>query len=244
MSHRPSILVIDSRDRLTSSPSTSDFIIQLPQAIKDCRKIELLSASIPATIYNVDSSNNKIYFNDGGNKTATITSGAYTSLTLPTAIKTAMDAVSAINFTVSYSETTFKITITGDAPYSLMFGTFTTDSIASTLGYRDVDTVAGLSHTGNDCLDLANPDFYYIDIIELFRNVVSTNPIDHSTFVIVSKTLSDGSQELFTAGADYNQIELFPDTTLYNLHIRLKNRNNKIVNLNGSNFNFFLRMIY
>lgn len=56
----------------------------------------------PDSYFLIDSTNNKIYINDGADKTATITAGDYTGATLATEIQTQLNTVSS-NFTVSYT---------------------------------------------------------------------------------------------------------------------------------------------
>lgn len=68
----------------------------------------------------IDSSNNKLDFNEGGSElTATLTSGTYTLSELATEIKTQMDAAGDLTYTVSVSSDD-KFTISATGAFSLL----------------------------------------------------------------------------------------------------------------------------
>src|SRR5690242_17811244 len=102
MSHTK-YLLLDSRDRLATSPSTSDCTFQLQPALNSCIQVDLVSFSLPNSQYNVNASNNIIYFNDGSNKQASLPIGNTDLSTLLTNIKTAMQSVSGLIYTVTYT---------------------------------------------------------------------------------------------------------------------------------------------
>ncbi len=86
------LLLLHSKDRINGT--STNFTLQLPEAITNVSSIELMSVSIPATVYNVDSSNNTFYFIDGGvDKSVTLDSGSYSSESIITALETETNAV-------------------------------------------------------------------------------------------------------------------------------------------------------
>ena len=103
----------------------------------------------------IDHTNNRIDFEEvdttgapGGELTATIDSGEYTDVNaLASAIKAAMEAVSANDYTVSYNSTNSKFVIKADSTnlneLHLLWGTGTNanagTSAAATLGFNSVD---------------------------------------------------------------------------------------------------------
>jgi hypothetical protein len=94
-------------------------------------------------LFNVESDNKKIYINDGSDKTITLTEGVYTGLNLATEVQTQLNASSS-NWTVSYSISTRKFTISNTGSVTLRF-TQTTDQAWSMLGFTsgaadDTDT--------------------------------------------------------------------------------------------------------
>ncbi len=103
----------------------------------------------------ISSSNNKIIFNDGSDKTATITAGTYTGSELASAIQTALNtAYGSSVFTVSYDSAAYKFSITNGSGSSISFlwGNSSTTS-EQILGFDPVtDTVASSSSTTSDDL--------------------------------------------------------------------------------------------
>ena len=87
-------VIFNSKDR--DSGNSHDFIINIPQHLRSNR-LRLAYASIPISWYNINSTNNKIYFQENSiatNIIATIPVGNYNITTFTTAISTAMNAVS------------------------------------------------------------------------------------------------------------------------------------------------------
>ncbi len=89
----------------------------------------------PAGNFEITTSNNKLYINDGTNKTITLTVGSYTYATLATHIQTQLNASSS-NWTCTYDNvSTFKFTIDRSAGTEVLRKSQTTDAVWSTLGY-------------------------------------------------------------------------------------------------------------
>lgn len=95
----------------------------------------------PAGNFEITTSNNKIYIDDGSPKTVTITSGNFTPAALATQITTDLNAASS-GWTVTYDLTTeFKFTIVNSGSVTLRFSV-TTDALWDDIGYTlTVDTV-------------------------------------------------------------------------------------------------------
>lgn len=99
--------------------------------------------------YIIDSSNNKLDFNEGaGELTATIDIGKYSMTELITAVTTALNAVSVANvFSITVSRTTRQFTITGDtSAFTLLLSTGSHDgtSIYSDMGFTGTADRSGL----------------------------------------------------------------------------------------------------
>ena len=102
----------------------------------------------------ISSSNNTIIFNDGTNKTATITAGTYTGSELATAIQTALNTAGS-GFTVSHDSAASKFSITNSvSSISYLWGNSSTTA-EQILGFDPVtDTVAiSSSATSDDLVD-------------------------------------------------------------------------------------------
>lgn len=91
--------------------------------------------------WRITQSNKFIDFNDGTIKVAELKVGSYTSAQLALEIKKKLDALSTIDFSVSFNRITRKFTITGTTNFSLLFGTgvHSAQSASSVLGYNQTD---------------------------------------------------------------------------------------------------------
>jgi hypothetical protein len=112
----PSRLIIDSADRNTNKfPNVGQYTYMLINEFTEVVAIELAQARIPNTIFNVNSSNNLIYFSEDGETLfrATIAVGNYTSLTtFATAVQTALNSAGGSStYTVSIDPLTSYMTI-------------------------------------------------------------------------------------------------------------------------------------
>lgn len=87
----------------------------------------------PSGRFTVDSTNYQIYINDGSDKTISLTEADYTASTLATHIQTQLNASSS-GFTVSYSSSLFKFTISRTTSFNLRLAT-TTNAAWTLLGY-------------------------------------------------------------------------------------------------------------
>lgn len=105
----------------------------------------------------IDATNNKLDFNEGGAElTATLSSSTYTLATLATEIKTQLDSAGALTYTVTVSDDD-KITISATGNFSLLPNTGT-NRLASILpiigfkpkpGYDDAAYSSGTNFTGD-----------------------------------------------------------------------------------------------
>ena len=239
--------VINSADRVAGSASSTDFKVRVNPCISHVNKVELLELTVPNSIYNVKSTNNVIYFKEplsGGNDTATITPGAYTTTTITAAIAAAMNASTnnAYTYSVAFDSTTYKLTITSTGAFQLQFATFTTNSAGSLLGFT-TDTTAGLSQVANQAIALFNPRNYYIDFKDFNSNVRSTNSVEYGTFIINS-TVNSGGIESWSLLSRYPQSISLSNQTINTLSIAIKDVNNTVVDLNGLDWSIVVGISY
>ena len=151
-------LTISSADRTNSTDGINDFEINLDNMIQDVVGIESMEVLLYHQWYTVNTTNNKIYFKVSTTTyTATLTTGNYIPSTLVTEIQTQMNSAYTPdnNFTCTYSSSIGKVTVTHSATnFQLMFSTNTTASARKLLGFNAEDTVAGLTVTSTNLIDL------------------------------------------------------------------------------------------
>jgi len=139
---------------ITASSETSGFGVS---NLKDVRRTKVWKAAGNFEIY---STNNTIYIDDGSPINGTIPSGSYNGTTLATAVALVLNTIST-GWTVSYNTTTYLFSI-NHATATVQFS-LTTDSIWNTLGYTGILDVIpnGTAYASNE---IRIHNFEYIDI--------------------------------------------------------------------------------
>lgn len=235
-------LLIDSRDRTAASASTCEAYFELSPAMNNCQKIELMSFSVPNTQNNVTQTNNTIYFNDGINRNVSIPVGNIDLPTLLTSIKSALESVSALTYTVTYTLSQ-KIQIVATGNFRFMFGTNTIGSAAAIMGFNNVDTVLSPFQLAPNVVNLSLPLYFYVCVDEFSTTTKSSNNFDNASFTILNNA-NGGDVVTFTETSFYPQEARVTDNNIQTLHVQLKNYNNQIMDLQGSNWCMLLRIYY
>jgi hypothetical protein len=115
--------------------------------------------------WQITNSNKNIDFNDGsGVKTATLKVGYYSSTELIVEIKKKMDALSSLDFTISFNRTTRKFTISSTSNFSLLFSTGlnSAQSTASLLGYSATDKTGASTYLAENVSGFEYKTQFYI----------------------------------------------------------------------------------
>lgn len=156
------LVKIDSNLRINPAlTSSSDFRIELYHSLEGV--YSLVCASMPNSYYNISTFNNQLYFNDTiQNLTATIPPGFYDSSSLPSTIQSILNNVSS-GFTVTYDNITSKMTISRSSNFTLLFSN-SSNSIASTIGFANIDTTFSSSFQGSQIINLAPHQFFHIHL--------------------------------------------------------------------------------
>lgn len=197
------------------------------------------------TFYNVDSTNNKIYFNENSsNKTATITPGYYTVSTITTAVKSALDTASGgyNTFTVSIDSATKKMTFSASNNFSFVFTSeltpYNTAHDILGIGYRN--TTAATSYTATNIVNLGDPMSVYINIDAADNQFMSaSNDVFGCIFVPLVKVYGEV--------IEINQLN-YPQTIKIKhtnrLRIQIRDADGQIRGLNGGRFQMWLSKKY
>ena len=147
---------------------------------------KLLSLAFTNNIYNVNESNNKIYFmEDGQARVATLTNGYDDATDLKTDIANAMNNVASATITVTYDDTANKFTINSTAGICFTFGTNTENTAAKILGFNEIDgTTYETSHTSDNPIDLNTYKEIFVNIEEnKEREIFGVNYFHSSLFI-------------------------------------------------------------
>jgi hypothetical protein len=160
-------LYLDTREAqalVNGTPSDAVYNLQWGQLHLADRgySVSLEQASIPNLVYGVNGNNAVISFSENGSPTiltATLTHGNYTPALLATELKTRLDAAGSNTYTVVYTPTTGKLTITANAT-----NTFAIRSPSELLGFTTINTFS-ISKEGNHVIRLDGT--LYVDVVAM-----------------------------------------------------------------------------
>jgi len=240
------ILIISSSDRTSSSVSSTDFTVQIPSPLYGVNTIELLSASIPLSYYNVDETNHTVYYTpipQIGTESITLDHGNYTVQTLVEAVATKLSVDSEVVYTASYNPTTMKITISSVGNFKLLFSN-TSTSAASLLGYDNVDTASATSHEASYAPKLHPLEHIYIEILELSNHILTTNPLINRCSFMIPVTQNGGEIEYYVPTNETGlQGVMLNSATIPSFRIQLRDHLGRILDLHGSNWSMILNIL-
>lgn len=235
-------LLIDSRDRLANSVSSSDCTFQLVDGSLIFKMVKLLHFQVPNTLYNITSTNNKLTFNDGTNPyTVTIPVGNYNIVDLIGELETLMNATASSHvFDITYDEKTYKVTIeetSGPSNFSLLFSTGD-DQMFKELGFAQIDLSAAATYTSSKAIDLSGQAFVYLDFSFLGDQIRTTNQNDSPSFV-VPLVGSNGELEISNPENSFEQ-ELNAPVIVNHFSVKLKGRDGTTLDFNGAEWSCLL----
>jgi len=245
MSEGNHLLILSSSDRTSSSVSSTDFTVEIPSPLYGIQFIYLRNASIPLTYYNVDSTNDKVYYTpipQLDTLSVTLNHGNYTAQTLVTHVVAKLNAVSNV-YSGSYNVDTMKITISSTANFRLLFSN-TVSSAASILGYENVDTASATSHTATYTPKLHPLEHIYIEIQQLSNHVLTTNPLINRCSFMIPITENGGETQNYVPTHDVGlQGIMLNDATISSFKIQLRDHLGRVLDLHGSNWNMILQIL-
>jgi hypothetical protein len=236
-------LSVNSKDRTSTSTSSNDCVVNLPYEI-DAKCVELVSCVLPNTVYKIRAGvNDRLDFNDGANKTITITPGAYSITSLCSTILTLLNTSSSGFTACSYDTITMKVTITRSSNFSLLFstGSNTSTSIRTELGFSAIDLSGTTTYTGQNVVNLYNPVGCYIQINELSMPNSTTGKCIY-TFHVPMDVNSDGILSVQKNNIYAQKVYLTNQTRIGKLTIRLKNSDGSDFVLNNTDYELILKM--
>jgi hypothetical protein len=168
-----------SSNRTSGSLSNPSFLLR--EQIHNIVGVKLKSAMIPLSFYTFDTHNNKIYLVEDTDPVVecTISPGLYTSSTISSAIKTALEAGGAGTYTISYSATTNKINIQCATQFKFLDGV---NNAYYEMGITSSDLNSfSTNFTPSQVIDLSGPK-----IIHLVSNIGATKVVGKNYNVLAS----------------------------------------------------------
>jgi len=230
-------LHINSLKRTTASAGSTDYSVILPYSITNFSSISLKEVLIPQTTYNIiDGVNNNLSFNDGTDESISVPSGNYSIYTLCSEIQSLMNSTSS-GYTVSFDPTTFKVTISNSATFSLSFTT--SKSIWKPLGFTKSDLTGHMSYTGPNAVQLNQSMSLFIQISELGIENQNTTGLQY-TFKIPVTSTSGEINEINETNSYLQCIKYPSERSINQLTVRLVYEDGNVVSLNGVDWEMLL----
>jgi len=240
-------LLVRSEDRSSSSSSSSNFQIIIPQGLKQVKSVELIWASIPFQFYNIRSGvNDSIKITEGAaDATGTLTPSSYTESELATHVASILTSISpgGQTYSGSFSSTTRKITITRTAGTNNFGIDFTiSNTCYKELGFNAVNLSQATSQTGVYVPSLV-PESISIQIKEFPTPFLKTSNHETATFIIpLPFGVSRGSTIEYKAEEYFKQIVEVHNNNITILHIVLLDEDGKELSFNGADWSFLLKI--
>lgn len=196
------ILFLDSK-------KASNNKFKLDESISGIYK--LLSFTFTNNIFNINDTNNKVYWNENSiDKISTLTNGFYEATDLNSHISTILNQDGSGTITSSFNDINSKFTITNTLNMYFTFGSNTTNSASKLLGFNDTDGSASTSITSDNCIDLNTYKNIWIDLTQ--NNNRNINGIDYF------------NTSLFITGlGNYGEIMRYIKNDYFDQYIKLQN---------------------
>lgn len=232
------VLYIDSKFR--TSGDVENFTIQLDIPLKRVTKVEIVSAEIPYTFYNVTNLNNTIVWTDGTTPyTATIEIGNYTVSDFVTTLKTAMDAEMP-GFTITYIEKIYKLQFANATAFQLLLDEST---MASSIGLLET-TALTVDTTLSGVINISGPRYLLIKSDTLTRPKITRpflNTVQDNVLYKVDIQGAPGDilveKNLYT-----NLLKYGVRQTLQSINFTLVDPDDNQINLNGQDWSLTLNV--
>jgi hypothetical protein len=179
----------------------------------------LKCAYINSSFYNVNSTNNIIYFTENSTaKQATLTAGFYTSANIAAALASALTSASGgfAGYTVTYSSITGKLIIGSTQNFSFTFATNTTNSLGPLIGYN-TDTALSTSATADSLLNLTPTLAFHIEINN-YINIRDLSTYTGTTF-IVPLTVNSSNYITYEPAVGFEQVVAFQDVNQFRVRV-------------------------
>ena len=247
-------IYLDSSDAVGVTPlyATTDWpLFRFDTPVKRIAKMKVLEAEIPFSFYVINTENNTFTLTEVTSDTVTIPVGNYTSVTLPTALTAALTSTSlgTRTYTVTYSATTQKFTITANS------GTFSlalNAQLQLILGMSATPSSSGSVLVSPNAVQITGPNYMYLNsdqlgsLFQTYLPTTATNfspskgpqiaciPIDVNPGEIVYYT--DPAPEKWFDTQNLMQLQIF------DLYWTMGNTNQK-VRLNGQSFSIKLGLL-
>lgn len=242
-------IYIDSKNR--TEPSGNSYTLSLTSTLRDITQVDLVSAKVPNTIYNITQGSNVLAIN---NSNVSMPPGFYSAAGLACALPLNVDFLSDEGKFIMYSNSAFTLALNTD------------EIIKATGNLQGTSTLAGSDrplYSGQNILvsqnivDLSTNEYLFLDIAEL-RSTTGTidtkkftgNTFSGSTvatlFGMIPLDVRSGDIKTFKEESDYKVRLRFktPLGSLSKVSVRWVDKNGNQVNFNGFDNNSIVLRVH
>lgn len=178
-------LIINSKNRTSSSSSSSDFIVQVRNK-DEYKRMRFKQLILKHSIYPYESTDN-IYWTISSTQynVAVGFPSAWTGAAIATALQTALNSTGPGGFTVTYSSVTFKFTISNASAFTIDFSDMS-NKLWKIMGFTEsTDTSSATSHSSTNVAYTLGDDKIFLQSrkLAMYRQAYfnthsfNTNPI-------------------------------------------------------------------
>jgi len=243
--------IVNLSSKQRKNGSSNNFTLSIPPSAREFNSvvgIQMVSTSIPNTFYNINEYNNFFEYKYSALNTTGIVLlpiGQYEITPLLNAISTQMTTdIGNSNITWSIDTLDFKVNVESDNE-SLSFTTDDPDKVPLliALGFEG-SVIIGTSLTAKNIVDIAGPSTLYI-----ISRALSGSTSDYSELTNIVRCIgldvNFGSICHYSVEDSESGIIKFPNSrSMSNIDLSLRDRDNRILDLNGVDWDLLIRVYY
>lgn len=238
-----SLLFVDSKNRdQTLYPSGNSYTLHLTTPIRNITRVDLVSAKIPNTTYNLTTTSNIVV---NGTSNLSMVPGFYSSTSFCTEFNNSNQSTTRVNYSAAegrfifYSSTLSSLSATGQLSNIIGISTASSFAASSNPVYAANATYTGMNLIkSSNVVDLSTNDYVWLDIDELrsqttidakkiintpLSNVVGDTPV--TTTVTASVPATGYVTTTLTADVNptgYTNSAIFPLASVENLSVGME----------------------
>jgi hypothetical protein len=257
------LLFADSQNRdVTLYPDGNSYILHLTRPLRNVERVDLVSARVPNTMYNLTDGSNVLTIN--GTSNISLNQGFYSAYTLAAAVTAATSNVPGLNYLTAEGHFLFA----NPSPFSIkirskelgaMLGMVTDTDLVGELASNTDPTYSALYIIRSSTLvDFSLNDYIFLDVDELKTPFhVDTGAIQGTTgtisgsnanraFAPIIMDVGSSCIKNFHENKDYRISVDYPEpiNSLQRLTVRWIDRDGNLLNFRGWNTNAFVLRVY
>lgn len=246
------LIAIDSLDRnLVAYPEANDYVIKLPENIRNVDAIELLSLQMTRSETNVHSGNNTFYINDiiVTLTVQEISSGANLATEMQTQIRT---ATSDNNYSVSYTNNRIVIShsaqdfiITTSEGFARLSGIYGTGERGA--GTISSGTVTPLTLTASRPIDLNGTPYVVISINDYGKITSPSQALQKSFITVPMENKAVGNRFMISGNEKENRGSIYilsnNQKNIFEFRIKITRPDGSLYTTDGTDHIFMFRIL-